>query len=185
VKPWELIEEPEVIKVGWRTIVKKVFRDPNGERLEAFTKDPLGVRCVATIGLTSDSKVIINEMFRPGPGIVMRELPGGGVEAGEDLEKAAQREFEEETGYTTSSLVYLGKVYKDAWGNAENNYFIAFDCKPTGRQKLDKEEFINVKEITLEELFDNAQKGLMTDTDGIFLAYDKLRSIQKEHEKTH
>ena len=180
MKPWELIETPEVTKVGWRIIVKKVFKDPNGERLEAYTKDPIGVRCVAVIALTNDNKVIVNEMFRPGPGIVMYELPGGGY-SDEDggLEKGALRELREETGYTSDEVEYLGKVYKDAWGNAEHHYFIARHCVRSEEQELDKEEFIEPQEITISELLHNARSGLMTDTDGVFLAYEKLKQIEE------
>jgi ADP-ribose pyrophosphatase len=184
MQPWELIEEPDVTKVGWRTIVKKVFKDPNGERLEAFTKDPLGVRCVAVVALTPDNKVIVNEMFRPGPEIVMYELPGGGAsDNDDDLKIGALRELREETGYTSENVEYLGKAFKDAWGNAENSYFIARDCKKTQEQELDKEEFIVTKEITIAELLDNARNGLMTDIDGVFFAYEKLKEI--EHEATN
>ncbi len=181
MKPRELIETPETTKVGWRTIVKKVFKDPNGERLEAYTKDPVGTRCVAVIALTPENKVIVNQMFRPGPGIVMYELPGGGASDGDDdLKQGALRELREETGYTSDDVEYLGKVYKDAWGNAENHYFIARNCVRSAEQELDKEEFIEPQEITIAELLRNARSGLMTDVDGVFFAYEKLKQIELE-----
>jgi ADP-ribose pyrophosphatase len=184
VQPWELIEEPETTKVGWRTIVKKVFKDPDGERMEAYVKDPIGTRCVAVIALTSENKVVVNEMFRPGPGIVMYELPGGGSSDGDKvLSEGAMRELREETGYVSEDVEYLGKVFKDAWGNAESHYFIARGCVKSFDQTLDREEFILTHEITVDQLFQNARNGLMTDTDGIFLAYEKLMEVK--HEKTN
>lgn len=175
-----MIEEPVSTKVGWRIIVKKVYRDPDGERLEAFTKDAIGRKNVAVIALTEKNTVIVNEMFRPGPGMVMYELPGGGAFEEEDkLEQAALRELKEETGYTTDNVVHIGKVYKDAWGNAESHYFLARNCVKTDEQQLDKEEFIRPVEITIDKLIDNARSGLMTDTDGVFLGYDILKEIQE------
>lgn len=180
MQPWPHAAEPEEIKVGWRTIVKKVFTDPDGERLEAYIKDPLNTQCVAVIALTPDNHVVVNEMFRPGPEIVMYELPGGGSSDGDaDLKEGALRELHEETGYTTDDIEYVGKAYKDAWGNAVNHYFIARGCVKSGDQELDKEEFIETKEITIEELLQNARSGLMTDIDGVFFAYDKLKQIQE------
>lgn len=181
MKPWELIETPEATKVGWRTIVKKVFKDPNGERLEAYTKDPVGTHCVAVIALTPENNVIVNQMFRPGPGIIMYELPGGGASDGDDdLKQGALRELREETGYTSDDVEYLGKAYKDAWGNAENHYFIARNCVRSADQELDKEEFIEPQEITIAQLLENARLGLMTDVDGVFFAYEKLKQIELE-----
>lgn len=183
MKPWELIEEPVATKVGWRTIVKKVFKDPNGERMEAYTKDPLGSHAFAVIALTPDNKVVINEMFRPGPGIVMYELPGGGSSDGDkDLAQGALRELREETGYVSEDIEHLGKVYKDAWGNVEHNFFIARNCVQSAEQELDKEEFIEPKEITIEQLLKNARASLMTDTEAVFLAYEQLKQIQKGNE---
>jgi len=183
MKPWELIEEPVVTKVGWRVIVKKVYKDPNGERMEAYTKDPIGVKCVAVIALTPDNKVVVNETFRPGPAIIMYELPGGGSSDNDDsLEQGALRELREETGYVSSDIEYLGKVYKDAWGNAENHYFIAKNCVQSEQQELDKEEFIEPKVISIAELINNARAGLMTDTDGVFLAYEQLKEIQEKQQ---
>jgi ADP-ribose pyrophosphatase len=180
MKPWELIEEPVSTKVGWRTIVKKVFKDPNGERMEAYIKDPIGASCVAVIALTPDNKVIVNQTFRPGPGIIMYELPGGGASDDDaNLEDSALRELREETGYISSDVAYLGKVYKDAWGNAENHYFIAKNCVQSANQQLDKEEFIVPVAITIDQLFENARNSLMTDTEGVFLAYEQLKDIQR------
>lgn len=180
MEPWRSIEEPEVTKVGWRTIVKKTFIDPNGQRMEAYTKDPVGSRSIAVIALTASNLVVVNEMFRPGPGRVMFEIPGGGADKDEDLEAAAKRELEEETGYGVGSIEFIGKVFKDAWSNGENHYFLARDCVKIGDQKLDKEEFITVHEISIDQLFDNARNGLMTDTEAVFLAYEKLKEVQNE-----
>lgn len=180
MEPWPYADEPEVMKVGWRTIVKKTFIDPDGERMEAYTKDPIGSRSIAVIALTASNMVVVNEMFRPGPERVMFEIPGGGAHADEDLAEAAGRELEEETGYSVGSIESIGSVFKDAWSNNESHYFLARDCKKTGQQKLDKEEFIIAREIPIEQLFVNARSGLMTDTEAVFLAYEKLKEVQNE-----
>ena len=177
---WPYAEEPEEIKVGWRTIIKKVFVDPNGNRMEAFTKDKLGARSIAVIALTAENMVVVNEMFRPGPEKVMYEIPGGGANDGDEkLEQAAARELKEETGYSAESMEYLGVVYKDAWSNSENHYFLAHNCKKTSEQELDEEEFIAVHEITINQFFKNAQNAMMTDIDAVFLAHDTLRNIEE------
>src|SRR6185312_9593516 len=53
---------------------------------------------VAVLATTPDDRVLLVPQFRPGPNRVLRELPGGFVEPGEDPVEAAIRELFEETG---------------------------------------------------------------------------------------
>jgi len=179
MEPWPYAKEPEEIKVGWRKLVRKVFVDPEGRVQEYYTKESLGTVCIAVIGLTPENKVVVAEQFRPGPEKVLQELPGGGAEADEDAQVAAEREFHEETGYRAGSIKDLGSVYKDAYTNAVWRYFLARDCVQDGDQHTDDGEFINVKEISISKLFENARNLMMTDPEAVFLAYDELREIQK------
>ncbi len=176
--PWPKAEEYQTQKIGWRYMVRKVFVQPDGETAEYYTKDKVGARSVAVIALTDKNEVIVAEQFRPGPEKIMQELPGGGAHESEDLAEAVLRELEEETGYTSDDLVSLGMVHKDAYTNATSNYFIARSCKKLTRgQNLDHGEFVNVKLISIADLFKNARSGQMTDTEGVFLAYDILSKL--------
>lgn len=75
MKPWPYAEEPEEIKLGWRTLVRKVFTDPDGVKQEYYTKDLAQQVSVAVIALTKDNKVVVAEQFRPGPELIMQEIP--------------------------------------------------------------------------------------------------------------
>ena len=106
-------------------------------------------------------------------------LPGGKVEAHERPVGAAERELEEETGYKAGRIEPLGTIYKDAYTNAVWEYFIAYDCEPTeSGQKLDDTEFIEVALVSVAELLAHARSASMTDTEALFLAYDKLKELE-------
>lgn len=179
---WTRTQPDEVIKVGWRTLVRKTFERPDGKPAEFVTKEPIGARDIATIAITKEGKVVVAEQFRQGPESIFEDLPGGGAEPGENLQDAAMRELLEETGYTSTDIEELGVVYKDAYTNASSHYYLAKNCELTHPQELDEGEFINVKLITIGQLFDNAGNGKMTDTAAVFLAYDQLKQIQQEGE---
>lgn len=175
---WKL-RGTETTHVGRRTIVSKEFELPDGRIAHFDTKDDVGSRAVAVIGLTIAKKALVVKLYRPGPEKVMWEIPGGGVESGEELEAAARREFSEETGHSIGSMRYLGQCYYDAYTNTERHYFFAENCTPSGEgQKLDPEEQLDVAEISISQLMANALQGRMTDPGAVLMAYDELRALQ-------
>ena len=179
MESWKKIAPDEEIKVGWRRLVKKTFEQPDGEPAEYVTKDRMGSVSGAVIALTTDSRVVVAEQFRPGPEKIMQELPGGGVNPDENHQNAVMRELLEETGYTSSDVVSLGTVYKDAYTNTISEYYLARNCEQTDRQSLDEGEFVNVRLIAIDELFENARTARMTDTEAVFLAYEQLKAINQ------
>lgn len=176
---WPKVKDDIETTIGWRKLVTKTFEQPDGQPAEYVTKDAIGKVSCAIIALTSENEVVVAEQFRPGPEEVLFELPGGGAENQETAEEVAVRELKEETGYVPGSVEYLGKVYKDAYTNTTWHFFLGRNCLDSGERKLDDGEFVNVRLISIEELFQNARSAKMTDTEAVFLAYDALKEIQQ------
>lgn len=182
MKPWKRIEPTKVDKIAYRTIVTKQFLMPNGQTAEFGTVWPEGQEFVAVVALTPDKQVIVGRMFRVGPEMVMDELPGGYVDAGEAVEEAGVRELLEETGYRAGAVEYLGKTHKDAYMNATWHFLLATDCRldPGYNHEAEAEEHIETVLISIAQLIDNAKNDRMTDNVGVLLAYDTLKELQAE-----
>ena len=179
VQPWKRLEPTTETKGTYRSIITKTFQRKNGEVQGFDTFDREHIQHAGVIAVTREHKVVIARQFRPGPEMVMEEIPGGTLEANEDPLEAASRECSEETGYKVGAIEYLGKVRKDAYMNATWHYFLATDCELTAvGQHLDDREEIEIVEISIEKLFQNAYSGLMTDTDAVLLAYEKLKALE-------
>lgn len=179
---WRRVEPTEVKKTGWRHIVFKNFLLPDGNKVMFTTFNLEDSHNAGVIALTRDKKIVVARQYRPGPEGIMDEIPGGAVEKEEtDFEAVALRELKEETGYIPGKVTSLGSVYKDAYNNSSWHYFLAEDCSlSSSGTEMGEHEFIEVGLITIDEFIENAKNGRMTDTEAVFLAYDKLREIQKE-----
>jgi len=81
------------------------------------------------------------------------EFPGGVIDKGEKPEEAARRELEEETGYKAGKLTKLGTVNPNpALFSNHVHFYLAEELEATGKQHLDKDEFINCMELTKKEV---------------------------------
>ena len=181
MKPWQRIDDGSVVqKVGFRTIVSKRFRMNNGEEMQAYVGGLPDSAASCVVALTPDNQVIIARQFRAGPEKVLDEMPGGLVDPGETPEQAARRELVEESGYEPGSMEYLGASYINAWDNTVHHYFLARNCTPTGSFAPEKFEEIEVVTLPISKFIQNAKEALMTDVQGVLLAYDMLKEIEGE-----
>lgn len=82
---------------------------PNGHRSvrEVVEHDEV----VAIVPVDANGEVLLVRQHRQAVGKALLEVPAGGVDKGEDLLAAAQRELQEETGHRAESLERIGGFY--------------------------------------------------------------------------
>lgn len=99
------------------------------------------------------------------------EYPAGKREKGEDDLLTAQREIVEETGYEGTDWVYLGEIYPTpAYDTETIGMYYAKKGKFLG-QHLDSDEYINVSELTLDEITDKIVSGEVHDAKTISMTF--------------
>jgi ADP-ribose pyrophosphatase len=183
MQAWKRIDDrSNKTKAGFRTIIHKRFAMNNGQIIDADIIGDEASSAAGVIALTKDNKVIIAKQFRCGPEKIMYEMPGGAVDDGETPEIAARRELREEVGYDAENLQYLGAAYVNAWDNMIHHYFLARDVYSVGASNPEEFEEIEIEEISISEFIDNALNARMTDAQGVLLAYDTLRELEKKHD---
>jgi ADP-ribose pyrophosphatase len=95
------------------TVWRGKFLEVKKEGCWEYVSRTRGVSAAVILALDGDD-VILVEQFRVPLGARCLELPAGLVgdeEEGEDVEKAAVRELEEETGYRAEHMVNLGRFH--------------------------------------------------------------------------
>ena len=170
VGDWELLGQETVYK-DWAHISKRQYRLPDG------TVDDYDImvapQVVSILALTQDERVLLVRQFRPGLGTVLCELPGGGLEEGEDPAAGAARELLEETGHA-GDLLHVGETFQGAHSTMVKHVFAATDCRKVADLNLDPGEFLEPVTVTLAEFRDHLRAGRLTDQGPGYMALDAL-----------
>lgn len=118
---------------------------------------------VGVIAVTPERNVLMVTQYRIAADEMMLEIPAGKLEKGENPYDAGMRELEEETGYTTDKLEFLGEYYATPGYCTEKlSIYLAADLKYKG-QHLDPGEFLNVTKIPLDKLYEMVMQNEIRD----------------------
>lgn len=159
-----------------KELVLKTFTLPNG-MIENFFIDK-GKDSVQIFAITEDNKVLCVKQFRAGPEKVQLELPGGGLESGEDAGLAASRELVEETGFSGSDPVFLGALDYSPYSTGKRHLFMITGCKKTKELNLDPNEFLEVLLVPIEQFRELMREGKVRGHDTAYMGLDRLKTGQ-------
>jgi len=134
---------------------------PNG-----FTVDLEIVRhpgAAAVVPLKDNGTVVLIKQFRHAAGGFIYEIPAGKLHPGEDPLHCAARELEEEIGYVAGRLELLTSILTAPGFTDEVIHIYKATGMTAGRQQLDRDEVLEVLEISLEEAIKMIKAGTIRD----------------------
>lgn len=136
---------------------------PNGKQSKReLIKHP---GAVAIIAITNDSKLVLVEQYRKALERTIIEIPAGKIEPGEDPEKTAIRELEEETGYKANQFSYI-QSFATSPGFADEiiHLYLGTSLEKVENPALgDEDEFIGLLECSIEEVETMMKDGRIYD----------------------
>jgi ADP-ribose pyrophosphatase len=124
-----------------------------------------------------DGRLVVERQFRYPLDRVFIEFPAGKRDAGESGEDAARRELREEAGYDATRWTSLGRIHTlISYTNEEIEIFVAEGLSHVGAT-LDEGEFLDIIEVTGEELLAALDRGELTDAKTVtaLLLYERWR----------
>lgn len=186
------VEDIESIALGLYERTEKVNGIYNGRVLTMHVDDVLlcndqkaNRECVdhpggvAVIGITDDDMVVLVRQFRYPYKETIYEIPAGKLEKGEDPFEAGKREFKEETGGVAEEYISLGEIYPSPGYTNEIIRLYAAKNITFEEQNLDDDEFLQVCQISFDELIRRIMSGEIKDAKTIAAAF-KLKELMNK-----
>lgn len=132
---------------------------------------------VAIVPVDDRGRVLMVRQFRLPAQDVLLEIPAGGVDPGEEIEAAAQRELREETGYRAQRLQRIAGFYVSPGYVTEFIHVFLATGLSHDPQEADADEDIVVQPVPLAEAVRMVEAGEVRDAKsivGILLAAKAL-----------
>jgi len=117
----------------------------------------------AVVPLKDSGTVVLIKQFRHAAGGFIYEIPAGKLHPGEDPLHCAARELEEEIGWIAGRLERLTSMLTAPGFTDEVIHIYKATGLTAGRQQLDRDEVLEVLEISLEEAIKMIEAGTIRD----------------------
>jgi ADP-ribose pyrophosphatase len=135
----------------------------------------------AMIPMSGDDNVILIKQYRHAIGDFIWEIPAGTLDPDETPLECAKRELIEETGFSANTWQKLGEITPlPGYSNERIHMFLAADLVPA-EQDLDKDEMLDVHEVSLGKAVEMIHEGAIQDSKtiaGLFMTTKWLRQRQ-------
>ena len=116
------------------------------------------------VPLLSENKIILVKQYRYPIRQETLEIPAGKMDSGEDPEKCAYRELEEETGFKTKDLTLLTSFYPAIGFANEKIWIYLAENLVKSRSNTDKDEFVETINVDLHIALDMVGQGIIKDS---------------------
>ena len=158
------VSQQELLRGNFLHAFRDTVRLPNQDlATREYVVHPGAVMVIPMLDTPEGLHLVLERQYRYPVGQVMIEFPAGKLDAGEDPWLCAQRELQEETGYTARQWARAGVLHPViAYSTEVIEIWFAKDLS-LGDRQLDAEEFLDVFTATPAQLMAWCLNGQVTD----------------------
>ena len=158
-KNWQLLKSERAIDLNIVKIRHDYYKNPRNEKTVKVIAIE-GHNAANVVAKTKAGKIIMVRQFRFGIGDYTLEIPGGMIDEGEAILKAAQREVKEETGYIGENWKYLGNVLSNpVWMDSTIHHYYMDEAELKYELVLDEAEDVEIVLLSPAEVYQKIDNG--------------------------
>lgn len=151
MKQWKKLSSRQLLKHPRLEVYEDRVEVSNGQQID-YVRFGNGHGAVSVLAFNEKHEVLLQKEYSYPPNEWIYQIPGGGIEDGEEPQTAALRELAEEAGYK-GDIQEIGWFYPDNRRRADRMHvFVATNLKPAKASKDLEEEFesywYSTKDIT-------------------------------------
>lgn len=165
--PFKVMGSKVMYKNPWMEVREDAVIRPDGK--DGIFGVVTTLEGVFVLPIKNDGTVYLIKEYRYAVNMVSLEVCAGGVDPGEDIEHAAERELEEETGIVDPKLIAMGMMHTGTQILYAPSYmYLAIDFKE-GQPHHESGELIEVVEMPLDEAVAKVYSGEIVHAIAAFL----------------
>jgi ADP-ribose pyrophosphatase len=158
------VHQEELLRGRFLHAFRDTVRLPNQNlSTREYVVHPGAVMVIPMLETPDGFRLVMERQFRYPVGQVMTEFPAGKLDPGEDPWLCAQRELQEETGYTARQWARAGVLHPVISYSTEVIEIWFAKELSLGERRLDTDEFLDVFTASPSELMAACQQGRLTD----------------------
>lgn len=146
---YQVNKEKTIYKGKIITVKTESLHLPNGkdvDRERVLHQPAVGMLAIY------NNQVILVKQYRTGIHEFICEIPAGLLENGEDPKACALRELQEETGFSSNSVTFLGKFLLSPGYSNELIYLYLCENLYKSQKKGDDDEFIEISYLDIDQI---------------------------------
>ncbi len=134
------------------TLAEDTVRLPNNLETSYLRIVPVKNHSVGVIAINAKNEILLQREYSYPPDKILWQLPGGGMNSGESIKRAALRELREESNLTAKKIKTIGFFYVDNRRSDAKQYIVVCRDLKYCLGVADPEEFIENVWVSLDNL---------------------------------